>query len=588
MRIHRLMALFCLLAVLCFSTAASAQESAPITVTALTEAPAVYEKFEAQIDPGITVDNPYDPAVIQVDVAFTAPSGTVLVTPAFYYHDFTWNAPGLTPTDDLSWRVRFTPQEAGEYRYRVSVTHDGATTQSDESVFTAAPSDHPGFVRVDARNPRYFAFDDGTPYFPIGLNIGWSTGDTISDYTTWLDALAAGGGNFIRVWMAPWDMSIEWIDTGLGNYALRQGNAYELDQVVRLAEERGIYIMLSLINHGQFNTTVNPQWNENPYNSANGGPCSTPECFATDPEAIRFWEQRVRYIVARWGYSPNIMTWEWWNEINWTPLSNPAILGPWIARNSALIRELDPYDHLLTHSGSLLEVSDVWTPLDFTQDHFYDRDDFPRTFRTANIAWAEAYPDKPFLPGEFGRATEALSYDREGVELHLGIWGAVMTGASGTAMSWWWDTYIHPNGLWEPLYGGISRFMAGEDMGARTWGEPNTDYIERIPARVFGLQASDAALIWLVSREYSSVGLENGYLDNLRARVDDPFNIEFPEIGPGVLAINALDPGTYTIEIWNTFTGEVIDTQTAEAVDGSVQVTVPAFNRDLALKIRPA
>ncbi|MCK6578401.1 MAG: DUF5060 domain-containing protein [Anaerolineae bacterium] len=554
-------------------------------VTALSAEVGRFEKFEVQITLDAQFDNPYDPQEIRLDAEFTAPSGRVISVAGFYYEEFSYNGGSVAPSGESSWRVRFTPQEVGEYRYRITASTAGTALSSDGYSFTALESNLPGFVRVDARNQRYFAFDDGSPYFPVGLNMAWGLSNTIGEYTTWLDKLDASGGSFIRVWMAPWNMSIEWIDTGLGDYSRRQFRAYELDQVIALAEERGVYIMLTLLNHGQFNTSVNPEWAENPYNSANGGPCDVPECFTTNPEAIRYWEQRLRYIVARWGYSPNIMAWEWWNEVNWTPLSGEAILAPWIERNSALIRELDPYDHLLTHSGSPSALSRVWSPLDFTQDHFYDRDDFPRTFLNAVPEWSEAYPEKPFLVGEFGRATEALSYDSEAVELHIGIWSAPMNGAAGTAMTWWWDTYVHPNDLWERLFAGISAFFAGEDLGGRAWRRPETDFVERPRARVFGLQSDDRALLWIVSRDYSPQYLESAYLDNLRARAENPLNIVFPDVSGAELVVSGFQAGRYTVEIWDTFTGEVLDTQEADALDGSLQIALPRFNRDLAIKI---
>ncbi len=562
------------------------QLTAITAVTPLQESTALYGKFEAAITLDATFNNPYDPDEIRVEAAFTAPSGQVIPVAAFFYQDFTYTGGRVGPTNDTSWRVRFTPQEVGSYTYQITAVTSETTVTSTVGAFAVTDSENPGFVRVDERNPRYFAFDNGSTYFPVGVNMAWSTGDTIADYTMWLDALAASGGNFIRLWMAPWNLSIEWIDTGLGDYTRRQFRAYELDRVIELAEERGIYIMLSLINHGQFNTSVNPEWDDNPYNSANGGPCATPECFATTPEAQRFWERRLRYIVARWGYSPNIMAWEWWNEINWTPLANEKLLTPWIERNSALIRELDPYDHLLTHSGSPAALTGVWSPLDFAQDHFYDRDDFPRTFLNTIPEWAEAYPDKPFLVGEFGRASAALSYDTEGVELHIGIWSAPMNGAAGTAMTWWWDTYVHPNNLWDPLFRGVSAFFAGEDLRAQTWTRPETDFVERARARVFGLHSPTAAYIWVLNRDYSPQYLESVYLDNLRAGAQDPLQIEFPMVEGALLVVSGFEPGSYTVEIWDTLSGTILETQTTEAVDGNVQVALPAFNRDLALKIK--
>ncbi len=36
----------------------------------------------------------------------------------------------------------------------------------------------------------------------------------------------------------------------------------------------------------------------------------------TDPQARKYQQRIFRYIVARWGYSPNILSWELFNEID--------------------------------------------------------------------------------------------------------------------------------------------------------------------------------------------------------------------------------------------------------------------------------
>ena len=34
------------------------------------------------------------------------------------------------------------------------------------------------------------------------------------------------------------------------------------------------------------------------------------------PQAREAYKKRLRYIVARWGYSPHIAAWQLWNEID--------------------------------------------------------------------------------------------------------------------------------------------------------------------------------------------------------------------------------------------------------------------------------
>jgi len=555
------------------------------TVTPLEESVAQYDKLELVADIEATFNNPYDPNDIRVDGQFETPYGERIVVPAFYYRDYDYANGSLNPTDDWSWRVRFTPTETGEYRYRVLATTANGSRRSNWQTIIVTPSDVPGFIRIDPRNPRYFAFDDGTPYFPVGENMAWSRGqDPIADYTLWLDALEAHGGNFIRTWMATWGFSIEWADTGLGNYDNRQDRAYQLDTVLDLLAERDIYMMLTLLNHGQFNEQTNPEWDTNPFNAANGGMLERPEDFATNPEARRLWNQRLRYIAARWGYSPNIMAWEWWNEVNWTPLVNSELLSPWMSSSAAYLDSLDPYDRLMTHSGSPVGDGSIWNAdhMDFTQAHLYNMSDLPLTFGQVIPDWLETYPDKPFLMGEFGSPIEL---DTEGVLLHLGLWSAPMKGAAGTGMFWWWDTYIHPNDLYYH-FEGVAAFYAEEDLAAYNWRQADLALTEDARARAYGLQTDDSALVWVVSTDYSDRFLRQQYNRNLRNGVENPEVIEFPVVDGAVLTITGLQQGTYAVEIWDTLHGEIMETTSVTVTDGMLAIPLPAFTLDHAIKIR--
>jgi hypothetical protein len=55
-------------------------------------------------------------------------------------------------------------------------------------------------------------------------------------------------------------------------------------------------------------------WKANPYNAAQGGPCGTAGAWFTNETAKAFYRRRLRYTVARWAYSPQVMCWEFGNE----------------------------------------------------------------------------------------------------------------------------------------------------------------------------------------------------------------------------------------------------------------------------------
>lgn len=556
----------------------------PMTITPLAETVGQYEKFELVIAHDIGYSNPYDPNDIRLDAEFEAPNGDILRTAGFFYRDYLQaeTNPDILIAQDASWRVRFAPTQTGAWRYRVMITTPNTTITSDWANFEVTPSDSKGFIRIDERNRRYFAFDNGDPYFPIGQNMGWAVENPIANYQLWLNEMQTVGANFIRVWMASWGFGIEWLDTGLGNYDNRQDRAFQLDKVIELAEARDIYIMLALLNHGAFSETVNAEWDNNPYNSANGGMLDNPVEFGTNPDARRLWLQRLRYIVARWGYSTSIMSWEWWNEVNWTPLADETILSAWMAEGNAYLAEYDPYDHLITHSGSQVNHTTVWADLDFTQQHLYEMRNLPREFASEIPQWLTQYPDKPFLMGEFGSPAEI---DADGLLIHLGLWSAPMNGASGTGMTWWWDTYIHPQNLYYH-FGGIASFFADEDMGSHIWATTSASLSDDGDAKVYGLQTNDRALLWVVSDDYSPSFMDRQYRTNLRNNIENPLAIGFPVISGLSITLPNLTDGTYEVEIWDTFTGTILNSQTITASADGLVVPLPDFDRDLALKVR--
>jgi len=75
--------------------------------------------------------------------------------------------------------------------------------------------------------------------------------------------------------------------------------------------------LLSLDHHGQVSSTTDANWSDNPYNATNGGPAPIPG-FLSNARARSFIKNRFRYIMARYGYSANIMCWELFNEVEWT------------------------------------------------------------------------------------------------------------------------------------------------------------------------------------------------------------------------------------------------------------------------------
>lgn len=550
---------------------------------------ALYSKLELDIETDISTSNPFDPNLLDIQVRFAAPSGREMDVGAFWYQDFD---PGARrPRGEPGWKVRFTPTEVGSWTATARI--EAVDLQSGPVEFRVVDSFRPGFVRIHPDDPRYFAFDSGEFFFPIGLNMGWWGGssDALTDYGRWLAAFDANGGNTIRVWMDPLSFSIEWRDTPLGDYSRRLDEAWLLDQLFRMAESRDMYIILVLLTHCQYSEWVTCVWEDNPYNATRGGPLASPEQFATDPTARALFRQRLNYIVNRWGYSPNLLAWEWWNEVNLTAISDEALV-PWLQEMTAYLRQRDVNQHLTTNSYAIRALSPVWElpELDIVQRHEYadqiqspDRDLAQRA-RALYLEQAVHYPDKPILLGEFGysAANDGDSVERTGIHLHNGLWATAFSGFAGSGMYWWWDVYVESNNLWHH-FKALDRFLEGEDL---THYQPFSPLLITAKAGAsaravgLGLRGEDL-LFWVRSQDYtvqSSVAAR-------QVGASGPFDYEPPPVEDHVLILDDMANGDYTVRWFDPQTGRWLGQSTAAARSDRLTVPIPTFVRDLAGKI---
>lgn len=425
-----------------------------------------YGKFEARIETNIQYDNPFSPEEVDLKVHFLTPASREHVMPAFYDEE----------EGQPVWKVRYAPMEVGRYRYYIVL---GETKKTAEQAFDCVPSDNNGFVRVSPDGHKYFKFDSGKPYFAIGHNVCWT-----DDYEYYFRKMAACGENYTRIWMIYWNIALEWSDNvgiewlgtiekdpnylGLGRY--HSGKAKRIDQILDLAEKYGIYIMLCLESFNNLRiSNPYPAYQGNPYAKRNGGMLEKPEQFFTHPEAKRLFKQRLRYIVARYAYHPHILCWEFWNEVDGIENYISKDVTAWHQEMARYLRQIDPMGHLISTSfaGTAGDPA-IWKlpEMDFTQNHQYGSQDMAASIRywtQRNISEFE----KPQLFGEYG-IDPISELDPDGINLHNGIWAAALSGSAGTAMLWWWDSYIDPNNLYyhfQPL----ARFV--EDAGC-----PQTDF----------------------------------------------------------------------------------------------------------------
>ena len=264
-----------------------------------------------------------------------------------------------------------------------------------------------GFVRVCRRDPRWLEFADGSFFYPIGHNLR-SPGDrrpTFYDrrawqlvlqaekkgtfaYAEWFKRMAARGENFTRMWLCPWWGSLEWNSDypgyhGVGYY--NQRNAARVDRVLQLAEQAGIYVNLETMNHGALSTRIDGDWEQNPICTAQpGGFVRFASDFFVNDRALKSHRNKVRYAIARWGYSTAIAFWGIITESEWVeaydrglyvhkaptgpfapdPYRTPECqerLRQWLRDMSRFFKATDAHPHLVsTHFSNPQNGTENW------------------------------------------------------------------------------------------------------------------------------------------------------------------------------------------------------------------------------------
>lgn len=435
----------------------------------------IYDKLELTINLTAGFANPYDYDDIVVRASFTSPGGMVDQIEGFYYSGYTLNTStgNLTPTGQNSFRIRYAPAETGTYSYTVTVTNTQGSTTSSVGQFTATASSGKGFVRKGLSN--YLQHDNGDQYIMIGQNLAWQQNNKYLNFKNWTDKLAANKANFIRLWQCYWGLGIEWTGTiyaGLKQYS--QINSFYTDQLLDECAAKDIYMMLCINHHGMVSTTVNPEWNTSPYNIANGGPCTNTWDYFTNNTAKALHKNRLRYIVARWGYSKNIMSWELFNEVEWTDQYNTykTQVKDWHAEMAAYLKSKDPFKHLVTTSFAH-DYNDAATwnlpDIDFTQTHYYNGSPNFETVLTGGVQQYLTSYGKPTYTGEFGinaSQSSLASLDPTGIHIHNAVWATLFSGGMGAGSSWWWDSYIEPQNLYTH-YRGAANVAAAIPLAAQ-------------------------------------------------------------------------------------------------------------------------
>jgi hypothetical protein len=296
--------------------------------------------------------------------------------------------------------------------------------------------------------------------------------------------------------------------------------------------------------------------------------------------AIDDAKKLLRYAVARWGYSTNIATWEYFNEID------PNLPTDRFYRELAqYLEQIDVYRHLRSTSTWHPSVKDLrHGQLDVADVHFYLRAVKDQKYRdladaaVGNTDFLRQHaPNKPALIGEFGLAnekwqpTKEMQESRELVDFHNALWASSLAGASGAAAFWWWDRLDRCEAY--PLYRPVAEFL--KDIPWTTAKLQKTEAtVSDTRLRLVGLQGRDRAYLWLFDPQAS---WEHVVIEK-----------KTPGTVRGVtIELRGLAAGDYRVQWWDTRAGKVLREETLDSRASTTRLGVPEFTRDIACRILP-
>lgn len=438
----------------------------------------VFERVTLDIDLEASYANPFRSADISVDVGIAPEDeNRGRVVPAFLYQPFerelkkTENGERetLTPAGEPRWQARLSFPEAGRYTVHVRATDRTGVVNSEPILVNITPADVAGMARTHPEDHRYFVTDRGETLYLNGANVCWGSARGTYNYDDWLPKYAEAHCNFFRVWLAPSWTTFAMNTNESGYDGIAMGNAWRLDYVLELAERLGLRIMVCIdsFNILRSKESTYGAWEDSPYINSKGGPLSESSEYFTNETMLEAYRDRLRYLIARYGYSTSVFAWEFWNEVDIIDNYNSDVAAKWHADMARFLRKSDPWEHLITTSYARPRGDpnvDCLPELDFVQTHHYQARDMARDLG-ADRADKLAARTKPHFHGEYGidHGGRAGEMDPRGVHIHNGAFSSVGQLQAGIPMTWWWDGYVHPMNLY-PIFGAFYRWIEGLDF----------------------------------------------------------------------------------------------------------------------------
>ncbi len=144
----------------------------------------LFEVFEITFEHDRVYENPFFD--VTIDVTLTSPAKKKVRIGGFHYGSASPPTTLVETNQTASgerrkisyhfdkqdlWKARFAPSQLGQWKYSFVFKNADGQKASGRGAFTCVEGrrPNPGFLRQHPTNPFRFVFDDGSAYFPIGL-----------------------------------------------------------------------------------------------------------------------------------------------------------------------------------------------------------------------------------------------------------------------------------------------------------------------------------------------------------------------------------------------------------------------------------
>jgi len=497
----------------------------------------VEREVENFISKRATGINPFDPEQIDVTILLTAPNGEQVTTHGFYFLPYYENHNKdmwVQDTTSFKWRMRFAPNQIGKWSGEVKVNVKGFGPASSSFNFDCIESGHKGVIKASKTGTfadRYlYESETGNTFIPIGHNITTRGRDVTlfrNDlHKKWINELSDNGGNFFRMELPPGGALPDWpiwpYDStsykACYDYSDKLDKMFGFDEIFELAELKEMYFIM-MRHHVEVGPDAHwgapwDSWTNNPYKKAFG--LTTSEKYFTDPEIFKVQQNTLRYIFARWGYSPNFTYYSyqemdiWTEEIGLEEKESLDIVADWIGKTKKYIRDdlhflSDQFVFPFTSGYPVSKIKDnssspahrMMEESDVVCLHAYHNEKNQNYSTRYNYiegmlkGWSNS---KPVILEETGIQMPDI-YCCTGVDFHNNIWSSLFSGSMGTGLHWNWDRGIHANGYYVS-YNNMDAFLKNENLREgnytqQKWKNDNSSSMKKATIENFALKSDD-------------------------------------------------------------------------------------------------